>query len=61
MEYPILEKGQQVEVDEMFIAYITQGKGFANNEAVEDGDLLRGSSIKFVANGEVQLIVIHAE
>jgi hypothetical protein len=56
----LLSKGQQIEVDGPFLFYITRGKGFANNKPVQDGDLVRGNSIKFEANEDVQIIVIHA-
>lgn len=59
IEVALLDDGQQIEVDEPFLAYITRGKGIANNELVEDGDLFRGDSIEFKANEDVQLIVIH--
>ena len=52
--------GQQIEVDGPFLSYITRGQGIANNEPVQDGDLIRGSSLKFKASEDVQLIVIHA-
>ncbi len=55
----LLNNGQQIEVDGPFLVYITRGKGMANNKPVQDGDLVRGSSIKFEANEDVQLIVIH--
>ena len=55
----ILSDGQQIEVDEPFIAYITRGRGTANNKQVEDGDLMRGESIKFTATDDVQLLIIH--
>ena len=60
IDVALLSNGQQIEVDEPFLAYITRGKGLANNEPVEDGDLLRGRSITFQARGNVQLILIHA-
>jgi len=60
IDVALLSNGQQIEVDEPFLAYITRGKGIANNEPVEDGDLIRGSTIKFKAKDDVQLIVIHA-
>ena len=60
IDVAVLSNGQQIEVDEPFIAYITRGKGIVNNEPVEDGDLMRGNSIKFEAKGDVQLIVVHA-
>lgn len=56
----LLSNGQQIEVDGKFLVYITRGKGIANNKPVQDGDLIRGSSIKFTASEDVQLIVIHA-
>ncbi len=46
-------------MDGKFLVYITRGKGIANNRPVQDGDLTRGSSIKFTASEDVQLIVIH--
>lgn len=60
IDIAILSEGQQIEVDEPFLAYVTRGKGIANTEAVEDGDLMRGESITFKALDEVQMIVIHA-
>ena len=60
IDVALLSNGEQIEVDEPFLAYVTRGKGIANNEPVEDGDLIRGSTIKFKAKGDVQLIVIHA-
>ena len=59
IDVAVLDNRQQIEVDEPFLAYITRGKGIANNEPVEDGDLMRGDSIKFEAEGDVQLIVVH--
>ena len=60
IEVAILGNEQQVEVDKPFFAYITRGKGIANNEPIVDGDLIRGDSIQFKATDDVQLIVIHA-
>jgi redox-sensitive bicupin YhaK (pirin superfamily) len=59
IDVALLSNGQQIEVDGPFLFYITRGKGIANNKAVEDGDLIRGSSIKFKASEDVQLMVIH--
>jgi len=60
IDVALLNNSQQIEVDGPFLSYITRGKGIANNEPVQDGDLIRGSSIKFKASEDVQLIVIHA-
>lgn len=55
----LLKNGQQVAVDVPFLAYITRGTGIANNEEIEEGDLIRGDALKFEALDDVQLIVIH--
>ena len=57
----VLADGDKVEVNENFIAYVTRGKGMANDEQVEAGDLIRGELLQFKATDDVQLIVIHAE
>lgn len=59
IDVALLSNGQQIEVGGPFLFYITRGKGIANNKRVQDGDLIRGNSIKFEANDDVQLIVIH--
>ena len=59
LDVALLGDGQQVEVNEPFLAYVTRGKGLANDEPVEQGDLIRGEKIKFKATQDVQLIVIH--
>jgi len=60
IDVAVLGNTQQIEVDEPFLAYIARGEGMANNIAVEEGDLIRGDSIKFSASGEVLLVVVHA-
>ncbi len=59
IDIALLEEGQGVEVKEPFLAYLTRGSGLANGEHIEDGDLVRGDSLKFVATDDVQLIVVH--
>jgi len=61
IDITVLRKGQQMEVNKKFLVYISRGKGLANNELVEDGDLMRGNSIKFEATEEVQLAIIYEE
>ena len=55
----LLSSGQQIKVDDAFVLYITRGKGTANNEQVQNGDLIRGNSLTFQASEDVQFIVIH--
>jgi len=59
IDVALLSNGQQIEVDGSYLIYITRGKGIANNESVEDGDLIRGNTIKFEATDDVQIIVVH--
>ncbi len=59
IDVAVLKQGQQVSVDGSYLAYISRGKGMANNAPVEDGDLMRGDSILFEAASDAQLIVIH--
>ena len=59
IDVALLEEGQKIELNKSFLAYITRGKGLANTEQVEDGDLIRGDVLKFEAMGDVLLTVIH--
>lgn len=59
LDVALLKNGQQVEINETFIAYVTRGGGLANNVSVGEGDLLRGDSLVFKAESDVQIIVIH--
>jgi quercetin 2,3-dioxygenase len=59
IEVALLNKGENIIVDGPFIAYITRGKGLANGNEIEDGDLIRGDTIHFEASDNVQLIIIH--
>lgn len=40
---------------------MTGGSGKANNENIQNGDLLRGESLEFQASEASQLIVIQTE
>jgi len=59
IDVALLSGGQQVGVDERFVAYVTRGKGIANNETVTAGNMLRGDAMTFQAIDDVQIIVIH--
>ena len=60
IDVALLSDGQSVNVDEPFLAYLSRGKGIANGEPVEDGDLIRGDALKFEATDDVQLVVVHS-
>lgn len=59
MDVALLNKGDEIVIHETFIAYITRGQGIANNNAVSEGQLLRGKSLNFVSTDDSQIIVIH--
>lgn len=59
IDVTLLTKGQQIEINAPFIAYITRGKGMANQEEIVDGDLIKGDSLHFSALNDVQLIIFH--
>lgn len=59
IDIAILSNGQQIEINQPVLAYLSRGKGSLNNTDVEDGDLIRANSIKFEATEDVQLIIIY--
>jgi len=59
MDVALLHSGQHASFDGRFLAYLTKGKGAANETPVADGDLVRGDTLSFEAFEDVQLIVVH--
>ncbi len=59
IDVALLEEGQKIELAESFLAYVVRGKGLANAEQVEEGDLIRGDAIKFSAMGDVLIVIVH--
>lgn len=59
IDIALLEADQQIAVNGPFMAYLSRGEGMANNKHLQDGDLIRGESLNFIAHNDVQLIVIH--
>lgn len=55
----VLQAGESIAVEGEFLAYITRGTGTANDENVEEGDLMRGKSFNFQATDDVQMVVVH--
>jgi len=60
IDVALLSAAQKIEIDAPFIAYVARGKGMANKQSVEEGDLLRGDQITFEAQAETQVVIIHA-
>lgn len=61
IDIALLKEGQEVEINEPFMAYLTQGEGMANQENIKGGDLIRGGSLHFSALSDLQLIIVHQE
>ncbi len=59
IDVALLNEGQDVEFSGSLLAYVTKGRGLANGQEVDDGDLIRTDSLNFSASEEVQLTVVH--
>ncbi len=60
IDVALLANEQTMTLEQPFLAYLSQGEGMANDEAMEAGDLMQGDSMNFRAIGDAQLIVIQA-
>ena len=54
----LLTPGQEIQLDDDFMTYITKGSGVANNESVTEGDLIMDENFHFVANDDVHMIIV---
>jgi redox-sensitive bicupin YhaK (pirin superfamily) len=54
-----LRSGQSMDVDVPFLAYLARGKGFANEDTITAGTLLRGDQLTFDCAEDAQLILAH--
>ncbi len=54
-----VNSGQSMDVDVPFLAYLARGKGFANEDLVADGSLLRGDQLSFDCTEDALLILAH--
>lgn len=61
IDVALLDRDQNVETDDPFLAYISRGDGIANDQKVKEGDLLQGEGLNFVATDEVQLVLVHTD
>lgn len=55
----LLNPNQQFLYEGDFLAYLTSGRGIANNTEVSEGDMFRASSLEFQSQENSQLIIIH--
>ena len=61
LEVACLNSGQSMDVDVPFLAYLTRGKGFANEDLITDGTLLRGDQLTFDCVEDAQMILVHLQ
>jgi redox-sensitive bicupin YhaK (pirin superfamily) len=54
-----LHGGQSLDVDVPFLGYVVSGKGFANEDSVAEGALLRADQLTFDCTEDAQLILVH--
>lgn len=59
IEVAWLNSGQSMDVDVPFLGYVARGKGFANEDPVIEGTLLRGDQLTFDCTEDAQLILAH--
>ena len=59
IDVALLKPGQSVTADGPYLAYVTQGAGRVEDNAITDGDLVRGSGLAFEASEDTQLIIVH--
>ena len=59
IDVAMLNKGQTYEVKGKFQAYLTTGKGIANEQDIKQGDLIDGKDLTFKASESLQLIIVH--
>lgn len=53
-----LAAGQQINIDEPYLMYLTKGSGFGNGEAIVDGDLVRGDALNLEIKEDAMVIII---
>ena len=58
VDVAMMKEGQSFAIEGEFIAYLTMGKGTANEQEVSDGDLIRGQGLSFTAEQKSQLVVV---
>jgi hypothetical protein len=56
-----LPGGRTVDIDKPALVYLCEGRGFANEESVSGGTLLRSNQLTFDATENAFLIIVHEE
>ena len=58
VDVAMVNEGQSFAIEGEFIAYLTLGKGTANEQEISEGDLIRGQGLSFTAEQKSQLILV---
>jgi redox-sensitive bicupin YhaK (pirin superfamily) len=56
-----LNGGQTVDIDKPALVYLCEGRGFANEDSVADGTLMRCDQLTFDATENACLIIVHED
>lgn len=58
VDIAMMEEGQSCSIKGEFIAYLTSGKGTANEQEISEGDLIRDLGLSFTAKQKSQLVMV---
>lgn len=61
IDVALLEAGQSLDIDVPFLAYLSRGEGFVNEDAIGEGHLIRGEQMTFDTTQDAQLIIVHQQ
>jgi hypothetical protein len=56
-----LQGGQSLDVDKPALVYVCDGRGFADEDTVSSGTLLRSDQLTFDATEDTCLVIVHEE
>ncbi|WP_455233937.1 pirin family protein [Thiogranum longum] len=59
VEVALLDRGQSMDIEVPFLAYLSRGSGFANEDSISEGTLMRGEQMTYDAAEDTQLIIVH--
>jgi len=61
IDIALLEGGQSMDIEVPFVAYLSSGAGFADEDNVSEGCLMRGEHLTFDATQDAMLIIAHTK
>jgi len=54
----LISTNQSISIDGQFLAYVTRGQGELNGKKVSNGDLIRGTDLRFESATDSQIIIV---